>query len=125
VVSPRADLVIAAIGVDCLGAPMDDAHVHRAALLRERLGRLEGAAVTAADVAGIVLHRNGYLARVARDTEVIVFVNQVAMPQALADARRLADALQRADTERRLARVIIGDVRAGVFENAGWSRQVG
>ena len=118
VVSPRADLVIAVIGVDCLGAPMDDAHVHRAALLRERLGRPAGAFVTAEDVAVIVLHREGYLARVARDAEVIVFVNQAATPQAAADARRLADALRRADSERRLARTVIGDVRAGRFEAA-------
>jgi len=119
VVSPRADLVIAVIGVECLGAPMDDAHVHRAALLRERLNRPVGAIVTLEDVASIVLHRGGYLARVARDTEVIVFVNQVATSQALADARRLADALRRADSEHRLARVVIGDVRVGVFEAVG------
>ncbi len=119
VVSPRADLVIAVIGADCLGAPMDDAHVHRAALLRERLGRPSGAVVTAEDVAGIVLHRDGYLARVAPGCEVIAFVNQVATPQAMAQGRRLADVLRRADAERRLARVVIGDVRAGVFEAAG------
>jgi len=119
VVSPRADLVITVIGVDCLGVPMDDQHVHRAALLRERLGRPVGAVVRAEDVAGIVLHRDGYLARVARDCEVTVFVNQAATPQALVEARRLADALKQADSERRLARVVIGDVRAGVFENAG------
>ena len=65
VVSARADLVIAVIGVDCLGRPMDDEHVHRAALLRERLGRPAGALVTPDDVAGIVLHRDGWLAKVA------------------------------------------------------------
>ena len=119
VISPRADLVIAVIGVDCLGASMDDAHVHRAALLRERLGRPEGALVTAEDVAGIVLHRDGYLARVARDVEVVVFVNQAVTPQELADARWLADALRRTDLEHRLSRVVIGDVPTGAFEDAG------
>ena len=119
VVSPRADLVIAVIGVDCLGAPMDDAHVHRAALLRERLGRPAGALVTAEEVAGIVLHRDGWLARVARDCGVIVFVNKVATPAAREDARRLAVALRAADPARTLARVVIGDVRAGVFADAG------
>jgi probable selenium-dependent hydroxylase accessory protein YqeC len=115
VVSARADLVIAVIGVDCLGAPMDDAHVHRAALLRERLGRPAGALVTAEDVAAIVLRRDGYLARVARDAEVIVFVNQAATPEALAEARRLGDAVRRADSEHRVARIVVGDVRMGVF----------
>lgn len=116
VVSQRADLVIAVIGVDCIGAPMDDAHVHRAALLRERLGRPAGAFVRAEDVADIVLHREGWLARVARDVEVIVFVNKVASPEARDDAWRLAETLRRADAEHRIARVVIGDVRAGVFE---------
>jgi probable selenium-dependent hydroxylase accessory protein YqeC len=119
VVSPRADLVVAVIGVDCLGKPMDDTHVHRAALLRERLGRLPGAIVTAEDVAGIVLHRDGYLARVALGAEVIVLVNQAATPQARAGARRIAQALRGADAEGRVARVVVGDVRAGMFESAG------
>jgi probable selenium-dependent hydroxylase accessory protein YqeC len=119
VVSPRADLVIAVIGVDCIGAPMDDAHVHRAELLRERLGRPAGAFVRAEDAARIVLHREGWLARVARDVEAIVFVNKVATPEARDAAWRLADALRRADAERRLAHVVIGDVRAGTFEDAG------
>ncbi len=119
VVSPRADLVIAVIGVGCLGAPMDDQHVHRAALMRERLGRPAGAVVTAEDVAGIVLHRHGYLAQVARVAEVVVFVNQVVTPAARDGARSIAEALRRADSERRLSHVIIGDVRAGAFADAG------
>lgn len=119
VVSLSADLVIAVIGVDCLGAPMDDAHVHRADLLRERLGRREGALVTAQDVAGIVLHRDGWLARVADGCEVIAFVNQAATAAAREDAREIAEALRRTDTERRCSRVIIGDVRAGEFESVG------
>ena len=116
VVSPRADLVIAVVGADCLGAPMDDEHVHRAALLCERLGRPAGAIVTAEDVASIVLRRDGYLARVARGCTVVVFVNQVTTPVARDAARRLAEALARADAERRLARIVVGDVRAGVYE---------
>ena len=119
VVSPRADLVIAVIGVDRLGAPMDDAHVHRAALLRERLGRTPGAVVTAGDVAGIVLHRDGYLARVAAGAEVVAFVNKAATPAAREDARRLATALRHADAGRRLARVVAGDVWTGAFADAG------
>ena len=119
VVSARADLVIAVIGVDCIGAPMDDVHVHRAALLRERLGRPVGTIVTAEDVAGILFHREGYLARVERGCEVVAFVNQVTTPAAREDARRLAGALRASDAGNRLARVIVGDVRTGSFEDAG------
>jgi len=118
VVSPRADLVIAVIGVDCLGVPLDDAHVHRAALLCERLGRPAGALVTAADVAAIVLRHDGWLARVAPDCAVIAFINKVTAPAARDDARQIAEALCAADTGRRLARVVAGDVRTGSFEDA-------
>ena len=116
VVSACADLVIAVIGVDCLGLPMDDAHVHRAALLRERLGRPAGAAVMAADVAGIVFHRDGYLARIEKSAAVTVFVNKAGTPEAVVQARRLAETLRTRDRERRIAKIIVGDVKAGLFE---------
>lgn len=116
VVSPRADLVIAVIGGDCLGVPMDDAHVHRAALLRERLGRPEGALVTPDDVVGIVFHRDGYLARIARGCAVAVYLNKAGTPEALARARSLARALRAGDREGRIASIIVGDVKSGVFD---------
>jgi probable selenium-dependent hydroxylase accessory protein YqeC len=119
VVSARADLVIAVIGLGCLGAPMDDEHVHRAALLRERLGRPAGAVVRAEDVAGIVLHREGWLARLAPGCEVIAFVNQAVTPAARDAAGRIAAALRAADAERRVARIVVGDARSGRYEVAG------
>jgi probable selenium-dependent hydroxylase accessory protein YqeC len=119
VVSAKADLVIAVVGVDCLGAPMDDAHVHRAALLRERLGRPADATVTAADVSAVVLGADGWLARVAPGTEVIVFVNQADTPERLAAAQELAAAMRARDREGRLARIVVGDVRTGVFAVVG------
>ncbi|HVP15691.1 MAG TPA: selenium cofactor biosynthesis protein YqeC [Terriglobales bacterium] len=116
VVSARADLVIAVVGVDVLGAPLDDAHVHRADLARARLGRPAPAPVTAEDVAGIVFHREGYLARVAPGAAVIAFVNKADTPARLAEARRLAAALRAADRARRVDRVVVGDARNALFE---------
>ena len=116
VVSPRADLAIAVIGVDCLGQPIDDAHVHRADLFRERLGRPPGAAVTPEDAAGIVFHREGYLARVPGNCGVIVFINKAGTPEQLGRARLLRETLGRMDHARRVERVVIGDSRTGVFE---------
>jgi probable selenium-dependent hydroxylase accessory protein YqeC len=119
VVSARADLVVAVVGVTCLGAPMDDAHVHRAALLRERLGCPVGARVAPGDVAGILLHPQGWLERVGGSTEVVVLVNQADTPERLAAARGLAAVLRDHDRQRRLARIVVGDVRGGSFEVAG------
>ena len=115
-VSPRADLVIAVIGVDCLGLPMDDAHVHRAALLRERLGRPAGALVAAADVGGILLHPEGYFRRIGPGTARIVFLNQADTPQALRRARALAGTLAGMDPGGCFERIVVGDVKAGTFE---------
>jgi probable selenium-dependent hydroxylase accessory protein YqeC len=119
VVSAKADLVIAVIGVTCLGAPMDDAHVHRAALLRERLGRGADAVVTPGDVATILLHPEGWLGKVGVGTEVVAFVNQADSPERLAAACQLAAVLRERDREGRVARIVVGDVRTGVFEIAG------
>ena len=120
VVSPRADLVIAVIGVDCLGAPAGR-RARAPGRAAARAARPAGG--SARDGGGRGEHRAaprrlpGAGGRGRR--EVVVFVNQAATPPALAAARQLAEALRRADAERRLARVVIGDVRAGVFENAG------
>jgi probable selenium-dependent hydroxylase accessory protein YqeC len=119
VVSPRADLVIAVVGVDCLGMPMDDLHVHRADLLRERLGRPLGSVVTVHDVSGIFFHRDGYLGRIGKGAKVTVFVSKAGTPEALGDARRLAETLRTADREHRIGRIVVGDVRTGVFHKHG------
>jgi probable selenium-dependent hydroxylase accessory protein YqeC len=118
VLSARADLVIAVIGVDCLGVPMDDEHVHRAALFRARLGRPAGALVTPNDVAAIVLHPEGYLFRVSPSTRVFLFINKAATGPAQEQARQIADRLRQQDRRGRIDRIIAGDVRERVFEVA-------
>ena len=116
VIAPSADAVIAVIGADIVGRPADDAHVHRAELFRARLGLAEGHAITPADVAAIVFHPEGWLARVPDGAAVVVFVNKVATAEARADAHAIATALHEADVHRRLRRVIVGDARSGIFE---------
>ena len=111
VLSDHADLVIIVIGVDCLGRPMNDLHVHRAALLCERLGRPPESLITPDDVAGIVFHREGYLKRVGCDSAVAVFLSKVMTPAAEGQARGVAEALQRLDREHRISVVVGGDVR--------------
>jgi probable selenium-dependent hydroxylase accessory protein YqeC len=110
VLSARADLVIIVIGVDCLGQPMNDLHVHRAALLCERLSRPPESLITPDDVAAIVFHREGYLQRVGRDSAVAVFLSKVVTPAAESRAREVAEALQRLDREQRISAVVTGDL---------------
>jgi probable selenium-dependent hydroxylase accessory protein YqeC len=111
VLSDRADLVIVVIGVDCVGRPMNDLHVHRAGLFCERLGRPPESLITADDVAAIVFHREGYLRRAGHDSAVAVFLSKVGTPAAESRARGVAEALRRRDQEHRISAIVSGDVR--------------
>jgi probable selenium-dependent hydroxylase accessory protein YqeC len=118
VLSALPGLVLAVVGIGCLGRPLDDLHVHRAALFAERLGRAPGSAITAADVAAMFFHPEGYLRRVGRDSEVAVFLSQARTAEARAAARPLAQALRARDREGRVARMVIGDLERGPLEAA-------
>ncbi len=101
--------VIAVVGADVLGRPLDEAHVHRAMLLAERLGVVAGSLVSPETIVGALLGPGGGLARVPAEAETSVFVSHAAGGDSRAAARSLAAALLRADTLGRITRVVIGD----------------
>jgi probable selenium-dependent hydroxylase accessory protein YqeC len=111
VIAPSADGVLAVIGADVLGRPATDEHVHRAELFRARLGLAPEHAITPADIAAIVFHRDGWLARVPAGAEVSVFVRGT--DDAGADA--IAGARAAADHGGRLARITAGNGPDGPF----------
>jgi probable selenium-dependent hydroxylase accessory protein YqeC len=115
VVSARPGLVIAVVGVDVLGRALDDTNVHRAALLQERLGRPAGALVTPEDIAAAVLGPGGYASRVAPEHEFALFLSKADTPAAREAAEQIAAALRAADTARRIARIVIGDVHTELW----------
>jgi probable selenium-dependent hydroxylase accessory protein YqeC len=119
VFAPSADAVIAVIGADAVGQPLDDAHVHRAGVARARLGLSEGHVVTPGDVAALVLHAEGWLARVPGGASVSVFVSKVRDTEARLTSQAIADALRAGDTDRRIVRIVAGDVVSGTFETIG------
>ena len=110
VISRRAELVIAVIGIDCLGKPLNDEHVHRARRLGEFLGRELGVRITVDDVAGIFFHPRGYLKAVGPQTEVAVFLSKVKSPADRESADLLAKALQGGDGAGRITRIAVGDL---------------
>ena len=126
VVSAAAGLVLAVIGVDCLGCPVDDAHVHRAALLRQRLDLEAGALVTYELVARAFFHPLGYLRAVPPGAELGVVFTQVESPRRQEQARALDGALRAADPAGRVAGTWTlglagsGRVRVGVPEGEPW-----
>lgn len=111
VISKTADLVVIVIGIDCLGAVLDEHAVHRSALLAHRIGRSVGSRLTIDDVAAIVFHRDGYLSKIPKGARVAVLLNKVDA-DTRANALDCAVALYRADRNHRLDRVVLGSVKA-------------
>lgn len=111
VISNTADLVVIVIGIDCLGAVLDDRVVHRSALLAQRIGRPAGSRITIHDVAAIVFHRDGYLAKIPTGARVVVLLNKVDT-DTRTNALECANALYRADRTHRIDRVVLGSVKA-------------
>lgn len=72
VVSERAELVVAVVGLDVLGKPATDEHVHRAELLRERQGLVEGAQIGVEEVCAALLDAEGPLRGVTAPVVVVM-----------------------------------------------------
>ncbi len=85
----RPGVVVAVVGLDALGAPLDDARVHRASLLAERLGRPLGSILDPSAIAGAV---EGYLERIPPRCRPALLLTQWTperAPAAMAIARAL------------------------------------
>ena len=109
VLSNAADLVIAVVGVDCIGRPMTEQYVHRAERFQSLVGRAIGENVTPEDVAGIILHPLGYLKDVHAGAEVIVLITKVRSQENRRVAREEADALKAKDRSGRISRTLLGE----------------
>lgn len=113
VVSRRAEIVIAVVGVDCLGEEIDDEHVHRADLLRGLLGRALGDRVSVDDVIEILLHPEGYLRAVPAGARVAVLISKARDEARRGRGRALGQQLVAADRARRIAAIAVGDLTDG------------
>ena len=111
VLSGRAELVIAVVGLSGLGKPASDASVHRATLWCERLGQPPGHVVTAEDVAAMFFHPEGYLKKVPSRARLAVFLSQAGPTQARRHSHLLCRALEHADRDRRIACIVTGEAR--------------
>lgn len=110
VVSSRADLVIAVVGADCLGVPVEEAYVHRPERFAALLDLPPGSQVRPEHVAGILHHPLGYLGAVHPCTEVAVYLSKAGSGEGKEAAPLLADAIWEADREERLGRVVLGEL---------------
>ncbi|MCU0294142.1 MAG: selenium cofactor biosynthesis protein YqeC [Thermoanaerobaculaceae bacterium] len=101
VIAPSADLVVVVVGAWCLGQPLDDRTVHRADLFARRAGCAPGALIEVRHVAAILLHEEGYLAKVPCDADVMLAVTSRG-----GDDGGLAQAIEAAAESQRLKRVV-------------------
>ena len=111
VLSERAGLVIVVIGLSAIGEPATDATVHRAARWCERANLPPGHVLTADEVAAMVFHPEGYLKKVPPRARVALFLSQAGTAIARASGEALREAVLRRDRDRRIERVVVGELR--------------
>lgn len=107
VIPGSSTLCVAVMGIEALGAPLDDAHVFRSALAAKVAGVTRGAPVTAEVAATLLLGPRGVLRAAPAGAGCAVFVNKVEDRGLWVGAYALGEALLAAGAGR-LGRVVLG-----------------
>lgn len=85
----RPDCCVAVLGLDGVGRPLDEAHVHRAARACALTGQMTGSMVTPRTLARLAVHEDGLFRACPDSCRRLVFANKGDLPGA-ADAARQA-----------------------------------
>ncbi len=108
VITPGTTLVVPVVGVDVIGRPLDERHVHRPERVMALTEAERGQLVTPEMMAAVLAHPQGGLKGVPSQARVVVLVNKVYAEQEVEAAKRLADLLLEVP---RIEAVVIGAVR--------------
>lgn len=115
VIPPCATLVVAVVGVDAVGRPIDDV-AHRPELVSELTGLPRTAALDEHAIARVLLDPRGNTKGAPARARIAALINKTDDDRALADARTIARALR----EIRDIRVVLASLEhAGVREVIG------
>ena len=106
-IPPAADLVVVVVGLDALGTPLDEAHVHRPEVVARLTGTKLGDVVDEGMVARTLVHPQGGLKNIPPGARVVALLNKVDDAN-LDAARRIADAALAAN---RYEAVLLGAVQ--------------
>ncbi len=117
VVPSATKLLIPVVGADAIGRPLTGDWVHRPARAAELAGAAEGAAVTAAMIAKLLLHPEGYLHNCPPGASVVPFINK-AEGRARSRAAELAAAVLAA-RHPAVSGVVVGSMRRATLTFAG------
>ncbi len=94
-VVPRSTtLLVAVIGVDALGAPLDADHIHRPERVAELSGAVVGEPVTAETIARVMVHPAGPLRDAPPEARVVILLNKADTDMRRAAALEIADAVR-------------------------------
>lgn len=102
-------LVVAVVGIDALGKPLDERWVFRSALAAEITGLRRGDFVTADAVVELLIGARGVTAHAPRTSRLVVYVNKVEADVELRAGHHLARRLFSV-AGRRLSRVVLGSL---------------
>lgn len=86
----RLDCCVAVLGLDAVGRPLDEAHVHRAGLACALAGQKPGSAITPETLARLVRHPEGLFRTCPPSCRRLVFANKGDLPGAVEAARAAA-----------------------------------
>jgi len=100
-----AEMVIVLVGLDAIGAPLDEQLVHRVEIVREVLHGVER--ISARDVAAVLSCPTGYAAR-GDSGRTSVLLNKAESPERWRDAEEIARRIA-----PRFGRVVAGSARSG------------
>ncbi|MCW5849910.1 MAG: putative selenium-dependent hydroxylase accessory protein YqeC [Anaerolineae bacterium] len=106
-IPPDADLVVVVVGLDGLGQPLDETHVHRPEIVAALAGAKLGVTVDGAMVARVLTHAQGGLKNIPARARAVVLLNKVTDDN-LEAARQLADEVLASD---RYEAVLLGAVQ--------------
>jgi probable selenium-dependent hydroxylase accessory protein YqeC len=110
VVPATTTLLVAVVGVDALGQPLNAEHIHRPQRVAELGETALDAPLTADAIARVLVHPAGPLRDLPNGARALILLNKADTPERCAAARRIADAIQ----ARRGPPTLIGAVAAEV-----------
>jgi probable selenium-dependent hydroxylase accessory protein YqeC len=108
VIPVETTLVVAVVGADVFGKPLDDEHVHRPELVSALSGAPLGTTITPEIVARVLADPRGGRKGVPSGARVVVVINKV---EALADRRPAHETAERLLSDRAIHSVVLTNLR--------------
>ena len=95
VVSQNAELVVAVVGADCVGRPLDEETVHRPERFSELLSIPLESPLGTREVARILVHPEGYLAKVSSGSQVVVYLSRLGSREVVDELKGMIEEVDR------------------------------